>query len=61
MLADLKKDGLVRHIGLSNVDARQVVEAQRMTPVVCAQNHDNLMHRTNDALIDSPAAFSACE
>ncbi|WP_373888533.1 oxidoreductase [Massilia genomosp. 1] len=56
VLADLKKDGLIRNIGLSNVDARQVAEAQQMTEIVCVQNHYNLVHRGDDALIDTLAA-----
>ncbi|HEX8612736.1 MAG TPA: oxidoreductase [Telluria sp.] len=56
VLAGLKKEGLIRHIGLSNVDARQVAEAQRITDIVCVQNHYNLVHRGDDALIDSLAA-----
>ncbi|CUI06300.1 oxidoreductase [Massilia antarctica] len=56
VLAELKKEGLVRHVGLSNVDARQVAEAQRITPIVCVQNHYNLVHRGDDALIDTLAA-----
>lgn len=56
VLADMKKEGLVRHIGLSNVDARQVAEAQHITDIVCVQNHYNLVHRGDDALIDMLAA-----
>lgn len=56
VLAELKKEGLVRHIGLSNVDAQQVAEAQRITTIVCVQNHYNLVHRGDDALIDTLAA-----
>jgi aryl-alcohol dehydrogenase-like predicted oxidoreductase len=56
VLAGLKKEGLIRHIGLSNVDARQVAEAQQVTAIVCVQNHYNLVHRGDDALIDSLAA-----
>jgi pyridoxine 4-dehydrogenase len=56
VLAGLKKEGLLRHIGLSNVDARQVAEAQRITDIVCVQNHYNLVHRGDDALIDTLAA-----
>jgi len=52
----LKEEGLIRHIGLSNVDARQVEEAQRITDIVCVQNHYNLAHRGDDALIDTLAA-----
>lgn len=55
-LARLQQEGLVRHIGLSNVDAAQVAEAQRIAPIVCVQNHYNLAHRDDDALIDSLAA-----
>lgn len=54
-LADLKKQGLIRHIGLSNVTAAQVAEAQAITPVVCVQNLYNLAHRGDDALIDDLA------
>jgi aryl-alcohol dehydrogenase-like predicted oxidoreductase len=55
-LIRLKEDGLIRHIGLSNVDAQQVAEAQQMTDIVCVQNLYNLMHRGDDALIDTLAA-----
>jgi aryl-alcohol dehydrogenase-like predicted oxidoreductase len=51
-LAELQRRGLIRHLGLSNVTAAQVVEAQRIAPVVCVQNHYNLVHRADDALID---------
>jgi len=54
-LMQLQQEGLVRHIGLSNVDARQVAEAQEMTRIVCVQNHYNLVHREDDALIDTLA------
>jgi pyridoxine 4-dehydrogenase len=54
-LSDLKKQGLIRHIGLSNVTAAQVAEAQTMTNVVCVQNNYNLAHRHDDALIDDLA------
>ncbi|MGD0491437.1 MAG: aldo/keto reductase family oxidoreductase [Steroidobacteraceae bacterium] len=55
-LAELKHRGLVRHIGLSNVTSAQVAEAQRMTEIVCVQNHYNLVHRTDDALVEELAA-----
>lgn len=55
-LIRLKEEGLIRHIGLSNVDAQQIAEAQRMTNIVCVQNLYNLIHRSDDALIDSLAA-----
>jgi len=52
VLAELKRKGLIRHIGLSNVTAAQVVEAQAITDIVGVQNHYNLVHRHDDALID---------
>ncbi|MBP1204217.1 aryl-alcohol dehydrogenase-like predicted oxidoreductase [Duganella sp. 1411] len=52
----LKQEGLIRHIGVSNVSARQVAEAQAIAPIVCVQNHYNLAHRGDDALIDALAA-----
>lgn len=55
-LAQLREKGLIRHIGLSNVTAAQVAEAQRIVPVACVQNQYNLAHREDDALIDNLAA-----
>ncbi|MDR3684276.1 MAG: aldo/keto reductase family oxidoreductase [Geothrix sp.] len=55
VLADLQRQGLIRHIGLSNVTAAQVAEAQAITGIVCVQNHYNLAHRHDDALIDDLA------
>jgi aryl-alcohol dehydrogenase-like predicted oxidoreductase len=55
-LAQLQQDGLVRHIGISNATATQIDQAQRIAPIVCVQNHYNLMHRQDDALIDRLAA-----
>ncbi len=55
VLADLKRQGLIRHIGLSNATAAQIAEAQAITDVVCVQNHYNLVHRHDDALIDDLA------
>ena len=52
VLAGLKRQGLVRHIGLSNVTAAQVAEAQAITDIVCVQNNYNLAHRHDDAFID---------
>ena len=54
-LAELQQQGLVRHIGLSNVTARQVAEGRRLCSIVCVQNHYNLAHRSDDALIDDLA------
>jgi aryl-alcohol dehydrogenase-like predicted oxidoreductase len=55
ILADLQREGLIRHIGVSNVTAAQVAEAQTITEVVCVQNNYNLAHREDDALIDDLA------
>ena len=52
----LKQEGLIRHIGLSNVDMEQVTEAQQITSIVCVQNQYNLAHRGDDAMIDALAA-----
>src|SRR5215813_5658888 len=54
-LADLRRKGLIRHIGLSNVTAAQVAEAQAITDIVCVQNHYNLAQRHDDTLIDDLA------
>ena len=54
-LAELQQQGLIRHLGLSTVNADQVAEAQAIAPVVCVQNYYNLAHRLDDALIDSLA------
>ena len=51
-LAELQQRGLIRHLGLSNVTASQVHEARGIAEVVCVQNHYNLVHRADDALID---------
>jgi aryl-alcohol dehydrogenase-like predicted oxidoreductase len=55
VLADLKKRGLVKHVGLSNVTAKQLAEARAITEIVCVQNHYNLAHREDDAFIDQLA------
>jgi aryl-alcohol dehydrogenase-like predicted oxidoreductase len=52
VLADLQRQGLVRHIGLSNVTATQITEARAIAPIVCVQNMYNVAHRSDDALID---------
>jgi pyridoxine 4-dehydrogenase len=54
-LAELKRQGLVRHLGLSNVTPRQVAEGRTICEIVCVQNHYNLVHRADDALIDALA------
>jgi aryl-alcohol dehydrogenase-like predicted oxidoreductase len=55
VLADLRRKGLIRHIGLSNVTAAQVAEAQAIAPIVCVQNNYNLAHRHDNALINELA------
>ena len=55
-LMDLKEQGVIRHIGLSNVTARQVEEAQQLTEIDCVQTLYNLANREDDALIDQLAA-----
>ncbi len=56
VLAELQQQGLVRHIGLSNVTPAQIAEARRITPIVCVQNQYNLVHRADDALVDDLAS-----
>jgi aryl-alcohol dehydrogenase-like predicted oxidoreductase len=55
VLADLKRQGLIRHLGLSNVSPRQLAEAQAITEIVCVQNLYNVVQRTDDAFIGSLA------
>ncbi len=45
MLAELKRQGLIRHVGLSNISPEQLAEAQRITEIVCVQNLYNVAHR----------------
>lgn len=56
VLAELQRQGLVRHIGLSNVTARQVAQGRGIADIVCVQNQYNLAYRNDDALIDDLAA-----
>jgi aryl-alcohol dehydrogenase-like predicted oxidoreductase len=56
VLAELKRKGLIRHIGLSNVTPKQLKEAQRITEVVCIQNFYNVARRNDDAFIDDLTA-----
>jgi pyridoxine 4-dehydrogenase len=51
-LVDLREQGLIRHLGVSEVTANQLTEAQQMAPVVTVQNHYNLVHRDADELVD---------
>ncbi|WP_229070530.1 aldo/keto reductase family oxidoreductase [Actinoplanes sp. DH11] len=55
-LVDLQRQGLIRHLGVSNATAEQVAEAQAIAPIVCVQNRYNLAHRHDDELIDALAA-----
>jgi len=54
-LADLQRQGLVKHIGLSNVTPTQIAEGRRIAEIICVQNQYNLAHREDDALIDDLA------
>ncbi|WP_256750821.1 aldo/keto reductase family oxidoreductase [Mesorhizobium sp. Mes31] len=55
VLAELQRQGLIRHIGLSNVTSAQIAEGRGITEIVCVQNQYNLAHRGDDALIDNLA------
>jgi aryl-alcohol dehydrogenase-like predicted oxidoreductase len=55
VLAELKRQGLIRQVGLSNVSPEQFAEGQRITEIVGVQNFYNLAHRTDDAFIDELA------
>jgi pyridoxine 4-dehydrogenase len=55
-LADLQRQGLIKHIGLSNVTAKQIEDGRKITDIVCVQNQYNLANRADDALIDQLAA-----
>jgi pyridoxine 4-dehydrogenase len=55
VLAELQRQGLIRHIGLSNVTPKQLAESQRIAPIVCVQNLYNVAHRTDDGFIDDLA------
>jgi aryl-alcohol dehydrogenase-like predicted oxidoreductase len=56
VMAQLREEGLIRHLGLSTVSAEQIAEAETIAPVVCVQNFYNVAHRDDDALIDALAA-----
>jgi pyridoxine 4-dehydrogenase len=55
-MAELQRKGLVNHVGVSNVTPTQVADARKLVPIVCVQNHYNLAHRDDDALIDALGA-----
>jgi pyridoxine 4-dehydrogenase len=54
-LAELQQQGLIRHLGVSNVTPQMFAEAQSIAPVVCVQNHYNVVHRRDDPLVDALA------
>ncbi|MBB3082801.1 oxidoreductase [Geodermatophilus sabuli] len=54
-LAAMQQEGLVKHLGVSNVTTQQLAEAQAIAPVVCVQNHYNLVHRDDDPMVDALA------
>jgi pyridoxine 4-dehydrogenase len=54
-LAELQQEGLIKHLGVSNVTYQQLAEAQSIARVVCVQNHYNVVHRTDDPMIDALA------
>jgi pyridoxine 4-dehydrogenase len=56
VLGELKSQGLIRHIGLSNVTSKQLAQAQSMTDIVCVQNFYNVAHRNDDVFIDDLTA-----
>src|SRR6266567_1271597 len=56
VLAELKREGLIRHIGLSNVTVKQVAEARAITEIICVQNFYNVAQRKDDAFIDDLAS-----
>ena len=56
VLAELQRQGLIRHVGLSNVNAAQIAEAQAITKIVCVQNYYNVAQRNDDSLIDDLAS-----
>jgi len=55
VLAELQSQGLIRHIGLSNINPQQLAESQRIAPIICVQNLYNVAHRIDDGFIDELA------
>jgi pyridoxine 4-dehydrogenase len=55
VLADLQREGLIRHLGLSNVNPAQIAQGRKICEIVCVQNHYNVAHRADDPLIDELA------
>ncbi len=56
VLAQLQREGSIKHLGVSNVSAAQIAEAQSIAPIVCVQNFYNIAHRVDDELVDTLAA-----
>jgi pyridoxine 4-dehydrogenase len=56
VLAELRQEGLIKHLGVSTVTAEQIAEAQGIGPIVCVQNYYNIAHRVDDDLVDVLAA-----
>jgi len=56
VLAELQRQGLIRHLGLSNVTPRQLAEAQKISNIVCVQNFFNIAQRDDDTFVDELAA-----
>lgn len=56
VLVQMQQQGLIRHLGVSNVSREQIAEAQSIAPVACVQNYYNVAHRGDDGLIDALAA-----
>lgn len=56
VLAQLQQEGLIKHLGVSTVNAEQIAEAESIAPIVCVQNFYNLAHRVDDDLINALAA-----
>ncbi len=54
-LVELQREGLIKHLGLSTVDADQIAEAQSIAPIICVQNFYNIAHRADDELVDALA------
>ncbi|AGS24325.1 aldo/keto reductase protein (plasmid) [Rhizobium etli] len=57
VLADLQRQGLIRHVGLSNATPKQVAQGRGITEIICVQNQYNLAHRNDDRLIDDLARY----
>jgi len=55
VMAEMREQGLIRHVGLSTVSAEQLAEAQTIVPIVCVQNFYNIANRHDDGLVDSTA------